>query len=187
VTVSCHPLTLRLSNATAVATPVGSPVAVFEPLSFEALTSFFAFRLTARVAAGTELSCGFVLNVPLTGAPLDRAGRLLLALLRNREQLLRYLLMLLADDEADARRLVEAFDADRVNHHADGAEGGFGMPLLEPLLQALDRRPARLDQIARLIQDLGRTPEGRALVNDEFLGVWEPVWAARKGTGHADE
>ena len=183
VTVECHPLTLKPSNAVQITSPVGVNVAAFGPLSFEALTSFYAFRLTAR-AAHAELSCGFVVNVPLTGAPADRAGRLLLALLRNRAQLLRYLLMLLADDEDDARRLVEALAA--ANHRVpgtDGENGGLGLPLLEPLLQALDRRPERLDQIARLIDDLRNTAEGQDLVAGDFLGVWEPIYAARKALG----
>jgi hypothetical protein len=183
VTIACHPLTLKANAALTVATPVGSPLAVFEPLSFEALTSFYAFRLSAA-KDGLDLSCGFVLNLPLIGAPADRQGRLLLALLRNREQLLKYLLMLLADDEESARRLVETFDSDARNHHADGHDGGFGLPLLEPLLQALDRQPTRLDQIARLIEDLRQSPEGRQLVSEQFLSIWEPIWAARKGSGN---
>jgi hypothetical protein len=183
VKIECHPLTLKANTALTVATPVGSAVVVFEPLSFEALTSFYAFRLSAAKDE-LNLSCGFVLNVPLIGAPADRQGRLLLALLRNREQLLKYLLMLLADDEESGRRLVETFDADGRNYHADGRDGGFGLPLLEPLLQSLDRQPARLDQIARLIEDLRQSPEGRQLVSKQFLSIWEPIWAARKGIGN---
>jgi hypothetical protein len=180
VKIVCHPLTLKANTALSVSTPVGSPVIVFEPLSFEALTSFYAFQISASKGELT-LSCGFVLNLPLLDAPADRQGRLLLALLRNREQLLKYLLMLLADDEEAARRLIEALDADGQNHHADGHDGEFGLPLLEPLLQALDRQPTRLDQIARLIEDLRQSPEGRKLVSEEFLSIWEPIWATRKG------
>jgi len=183
VKIECHPLTLKANTALTIATPVGSPVVVFGPLSFEALTSFYAFRLSAA-REELNLPCEFVLNVPLIGAPTDRQGRLLFALLRNREQLLKYLLMLLADDEESARRLVETFDADGRNHHADGCDGGFGLPLLEPLLQALDRNPGRLDQIARLIEDLRQSPEGRQLVSEQFLSIWAPIWAARKGIGN---
>jgi hypothetical protein len=179
VKIECYPLTLKANTALTVATPVGSPVVVFEPLSFEALTSFYAFRLSAA-KNGLDLSCGFVLNAPLVGAPADRQGRLLLVLLRNREQLLKYLLMLLADDEESARRLIETFDSGGLNDHADGLDGGFGLPLLEPLIQALDRQPGRLDQIARLIEDLRQSPEGRQLVSEQFLSIWEPIWAARK-------
>jgi hypothetical protein len=179
VEVECYPLTLKASNALNVPTAITSRVALFEPLSFEGLTSFYAFRLTAAKDA-EELSCGFVLNLPLIGAPPDREGRLLLSLLRNREQLLKYLLMLLADDEEAARRLINAFGSDKRNHHAEGQDGGFGLPLLEPLLQALDRQPTRLDQIARLIADLRQSADGQKLVSDEFLSIWEPIWAARR-------
>jgi hypothetical protein len=157
-------------------------VVVFEPLSFDALTSFYAFRLTVA-REKLELTCGFVLNLPLLGAPAGRQKRLLLSLLRNREQLLKYLLMLLADDEETARRLIDAFDGDQRNHHADGREGGFGFPLLEPLLQALDRQRPRLDQIARLIDDLRQSPDGQLLLSEEFLSIWEPIWATRKRIG----
>ncbi len=179
VKIECHPLTLKATAASTVTTPIASPVVVFEPLSFEALTSFYAFRLTGSHGDLT-LSCGFVLNLPLIGAPPDRQGRLLLALLRNREQLLKYILMLLADDEESARRMVEAFSADGQNHHADDHEAGFGLPLLEPLLQALDRQPERLDQIARLVEDLRKSPEGEQLVSEEFLSLWKPILAARE-------
>jgi hypothetical protein len=179
VKIECYPATLKVSAVLNVALPIESRVIVFEPLSFEALTSFYAFRLTATKDM-VEMSCGFVLNLPLIGAPADRQGRLLLALLRNREQLLKYLLMLLADDEEAARRLIGAFGSDGGNHHADGESGGFGLPLLEPMLQALDRQPMRLDQIARLIADLRESAEGRRLISNEFLSIWEPIWAARK-------
>jgi len=182
VKVECYPLTLKAAAALRVATPVGSPVVVFEPLSFEALTSFYAFRLTVA-REKLQLTCGFVLNLPLLGAPADRQKRLLLSLLRNREQLLKYLLMLLADDEESARRIIDAFDGDQRNHHSDGRGSGFGFPLLEPLLQALDRQRPRLDQIARLIDDLRQSPEGQLLVSDEFLSIWEPIWATRKRIG----
>jgi hypothetical protein len=91
--------------------------------------------------------------------------------------------MLLADDEESARRLIDAFDGDQRNHHADGRDGGFGFPLLEPLLQALDHQRGRLDQIARLIDDLRQSPDGQQLVSDEFLSIWEPIWATRKRIG----
>ncbi len=180
VTVQCYPITLKAGAAVVVPNLTAADLVVFDPLSFEALTSFYAFYLVAT-KNGIDLRCGFVANLPLVGAPADRQGRILLALLRNRDQLLKYLLMLLADDEEAARKLTDAFTADGRNQHADGSEGGFGLPLLEPLLQALDRQPARLDQISRLIDDLKQSPEGRELISEEFMSVWEPIWAARKG------
>lgn len=180
ISVRCYPLTLRAGNALPVELPIRARIVTFEPLSFMALTSFYAFEITVRIEQA-EASAEFVVNLPLLGAPEDRTGRILLSLLRNREQLLRYLLMLLADDEDAARRLVETFTADHQNRRTDGAEGGWGLPLLEPLLVALDRRPTSLDQIHRLIEDLRQSPEGRQLVSEQFISIWEPIWAARKG------
>jgi hypothetical protein len=183
VMVQCYPITLKAGAAVFLPSLTVSDLVVFDPLSFEALTSFYAFRLVAT-KEGNDLNCGFVANLPLLDAPADRQRRILLALLQNRDQLLKYLLMLLADDEDAARKLTEAFDADGENRHADGRDGGFGLPLLEPLLLALDRQPARLDQISRLIDDLRQSPEGRQLISEEFMSVWEPIWAARKGIGN---
>jgi hypothetical protein len=174
---------LRSGDAVKLTSPLRGAIATFEPLSFEAITSFLAFRLTAH-RRDSELSCAFVLNVPLAGAPADRESRILLSLLRNRQQLLRYLLMLLADDEEAAGRAMEVLNADRDSHHPDGRGNSFGLPLLEPLLQTLDRQPARLDQIARLIEDLRQTPEGRDLVTDEFTRIWQPIWEARGRLRH---
>jgi len=175
VMVECSPITIR-EGYKPLRPPLGSEVVTFAPLSFEALTSFIGFRLTAR-ESGRELHCGFVLNVPTTGMPSDREGRMLLSLLRNREQLLRYLLMLLADDEEAAARAADILETNQVGDRAGDQNGGFGLPLLEPLLQTLDRQPARLEQIARLIDDLQATPEGRLLVTEDFLQIWRPIWA----------
>lgn len=184
VTAKCHPVTLRPSDALPFPVHGNDTCEIFEPLSFEAITSFFAFHLTAR-RGDRELACAFVVNVPLAGAPSDREGRILLSLLRNRQQLLRYLLMLLSDDEDASARAIEMLDSDSNGHRGDIGGAGVGFPLLEPLLQTLDRHPARLDQIARLIEDLRKTDEGRKLISDDFLQIWGAVWEARGRLSHA--
>lgn len=174
VTVTCSPITLRDAYQL-LQPPISGNVACFTPLSFDALTTFIGFQLTAR-EAGRELNCGFVLNVPMEGMPADREARILLSLLRNRQQLLRYLLMLLADDEDAAASVMEMLENDRAKSTDSGGGGSLGLPLLEPLLRTLDRQPARLQQMFRLIEDLRATPQGRELVPQEFLDIWQPIW-----------
>lgn len=183
--VACRPITLRNIAALPLSRPTRSPVACFESLSFEALTSFFAFELTVR-AHGQQLRSSFVLNLPVTGLPADRTSRILLSLLRNRQQLLRYLLMLLADDDMAARQLEEVMSGKDRDLPGDSGGRDFGLPLLEPLLQTLDRHPDRLEQIAKLVDDLQKSPEGQSLLSEDFMATWRPIWETRLGAkkGH---
>jgi hypothetical protein len=151
-------------------------------LSFKALTSFFAFEITAR-RKGKKLTTRFVLNLPLRGAPEDRQNRILLALLENRRQVLRYLLMLLAED--GGMMVVRDLGTDgRGDSGAAGDGNCTSMPLLEALLSTLERQPSRLDQVAQLVKDLRSTAEGRALLPERFDEIWEPIWEMRGRRSH---
>jgi hypothetical protein len=132
--VDCSIRPVSFAPDTAVRfTAVSREIASFRSLAFESLTAFFAVFITAR-EKDRKFAQEFVLKLPLVGAPEDREARLLLAMLSNRERLLRYLLMLL--DNA-------AFDSQgKINDAGGGwsdwdSTGRFGIPLLEPLLRAL--------------------------------------------------
>lgn len=120
-----------------------------------------------------------MLNLPLQGAPEDRDSRILRALLRDKSRVIRLLLMLLATDGDDARQILLSFGA-RGSFGERAAEDELGIPLLEPLMRALDRDPGKLDQVSRLVEDLIQTDEGRALLPDGLLDIWEPIWMARQ-------
>ena len=172
----CWPITLPEEQAVALKGLTGD-VARFERLSFPGLTAFFAFRVDVA-HAGKRQSSRFVLNLPLEGSPEDRRERLLRYLLQDRNQVLRLLLLILADVEGDA--FSEA--AVRRLFVEDAANGGFlySAALLEPLLRALASNPDRLDEVARLIADLDTTPEGQALLPEGLHRVWDPIWSARE-------
>jgi hypothetical protein len=177
----CWPITLPDSAAVVPELTARQPVARFA-LSFKALTSFFAFEITAR-NKGKKLTTRFVLNLPLRGAPEDRQNRILLALLENRRQVLRYLLMLLAED--GGMMVVRDLGTDgREDSGAEGDGNRTGMPLLEALLSTLERQPSRLDQVAQLVKDLRSTAEGRALLPERFDEIWEPIWELRGRRSH---
>ena len=149
---------------------------VFPRLSYGGLTPLIAFSITATLGE-TERNSVFVMNLPLQGAPEDRQDRVVRSLIENRDQLLRYILFLLAcGDEAaassgDLRRLLKST--------GDGPNGGSRNPyLLETMLRALHRGPAQLERVASLLEVLRRQPGSSELLSDDFQKIWEPIWDA---------
>jgi hypothetical protein len=159
------------------AQPANKPV-VFSRLSHAGLTPLMAFSITARIGE-TKGETVFVMNLPLNGAPQDREDRVLRSLIENRDQLLRYILFLLAsgDENAassgDLRKLLKSGE--------DGEQNGLRNPyLLETMLRALHREPAQLERVASLLDVLRKTPGSSELLGDDFQRVWQPIWDAAR-------
>jgi hypothetical protein len=148
----------------------------FAPVSFAALTAFFAIELTAR-SRDAHATVRFVVNADLQGAPANRHDRLLTSILRNRDDVLRYLLLLLADE-----RLASAIAGAGASDHGSGDGPGIlgQLPVLESMVRALSRDPERLDHVERLLASLGASEEGKALIPDGLESVWAPILAARR-------
>jgi hypothetical protein len=184
--LDCWPLTLKQEAGARQMTVKAGMQLVFPSLSFEALTTFFAFegRVTAGGLSGT---CRFVLNLPGTGFPENRRQRLLQFLLKDRSQVMRYLWLLLAEDGTLSLGDITGSSGSGAMG-ADGQEGFHAdMPMLESLVRALDRNPDKLDQVARFVTELQSTEEGSALLPEDFDQVWKPLWAAREALRqHAD-
>ncbi len=149
---------------------------VFPRLSYGGLTPLIAFSITAKIGE-KEGNSVFVMNLPLHGAPEDRQDRVVRSLIENRDQLLRYILFLLAcGDEAaassgDLRRLLKSPE--------EGADRGSRSPyLLETMLRALHRGPAQLERVASLLEVLRKQPRSSELLSDEFQKIWGPIWDA---------
>jgi hypothetical protein len=184
VEVASWPITLKED---VVAQPVraGAPgrLAEFGPLSIESLTGFFAFTAIAS-QGGKRRQVRFVLNLPLLDAPEERSQAILRSLLKNRQQVLRYLMLLLGFS-GDGLPAAAADGARLVTGWSDGAvgAGGPGLPVFEAMVRTLHQNPAQLDQVARLVEDLRQSPEGRDLLPEGFDAIWEPIWAVRKEMG----
>ena len=177
--VRVWPTSLRFDASVALeARSKRRAVARFEMLSFAALTSFFAFEINTSYK-NQDAQVRFALNLPLKGAPEDRREGLLRALLQNRDQVMRLLWILLSEGELSASDFVAAAGESR-NRPGQRGFGDSGFPLLESLLKALGRDPGRLDEVARLIADLRRTPEGQDLLPDGLNAIWDPIWAVRE-------
>jgi len=177
ISARCWPITLPVSAPSLPSRPSGP--AVFGPLSLEALTSFYAVELT--VDSGKErFSRRFVMNVPLEGIPSDRGERVMRSLLDNREKVLRMILLLLAEGggQDGYEAILEAYR--KQGSRRNGGRSDAGFPLFEGLVRALERDPAKLDRIARLLDDLRKTPEGEKLIPEGLETIWEPITSVRE-------
>jgi len=171
------PVTLPEESAATEPDVTSELVASFSCVSFESLTAFFAFEALGKRGKAT-LARRFVLNLPLRGAPADRKERILRYLLRDQRQVLRFILYLLGDQESQEPLPIGATEE---KPSAEQGSTAFGSPaLFEQLVRALERSPARLDEVHRVVTDLRATPEGQKLLPDAFETVWEPIWAARQ-------
>lgn len=149
---------------------------VFSRLSYAGLTPLMAFAITAKFGE-TKRQSAFVMNLPLEGAPKDRQDRIVRSLVGSRDQLLRYILFLLASGDetaassGDLRKLLKFPEA--------GPDRSPPNPyLLETMLRALHRGPAQLERVSSLLEVLRKQPGSSELLSDDFQKIWEPIWDA---------
>jgi hypothetical protein len=177
--VRCWPSTVAPQSAAAVLAGPGDHIlAAFKSLTQQALTSFFVFEIAGRVGA-CEQKAGFVLNLPLVGAPEGRREAVLRSLLQDRHRLLRFLMLLLANEGA----AVPDFDDEGESGKGSsrGRFGGFSPNgLFEMLLRALDEAPHRLDHLESLLTQLRQGRDEVALLPDGFDAIWKPILAHRR-------
>jgi hypothetical protein len=179
VEVTCWPIMLAETRARPIKPGARGVIADFGAVTFEALTTFYAFRLRASSGRVNETTT-FVLSLPLAGQPSDRTQRILKSLLKDRHAVLRYLLLILAPPAMESLPPTTGTGGDASDLLP---WSGRGPGLLERLLAALVGSPSRLEDVARLLKDLDSdNTGGRDLLPEGFQSVWEPVWKAYQGS-----
>lgn len=174
-TIKCRPITLG-EGAKALVAHDSDILVEFSGLSFEALTSFYAFELVVKKDQRST-SQDFVLNLQLEGVPEDRDQRILTTVLRDRAQVMRFLMLLLAWGD---HLLGGGSDWTQQSTDSNWGIFGTGGELFEAMMQAIVRSPDRLDEVARLITDLSASEGGAALLPDGFEKIWIPIRTARE-------
>lgn len=178
VGINCRPTTLHESMSCALRSGSGV-LAETIALSMDAITSFIGFQVTV-VQKDRQHVCSFVLNLPLLDPPEGRREHLLQHILGNREQVLRFLLMLLADNEPDIQAAFRTFVSSDSRGDTEMAHAA-GLPLLEVMLRSLAQRDrTRLDAVAAVVLDLQKTKEGAQLLPEGFAAIWAPIWAVHE-------
>ncbi|MBN2056916.1 phospholipase D family protein [bacterium] len=136
---------------------------VFAPSS---ITGLLAFELRAGIH---DTTLRFVLNLPVDGLPEDRNMAVFQTIVRNRDDFLRYLILLLGD-------LGHGFpppdNEGRTSGNAWTSDISSGTPLLEELVRAFSRQPERILDIGRIIRKLTMGTRSREIVPQEFLAIW---------------
>lgn len=163
-----------------------SPVCGFVIPHVASVSAFFALRVAGRQDGELQVE-EVTVRVPLDGAPDGRLEAVTAELLNDRDRLLRFILVLLADDvDADGmldelEHILSGRDGD-APAPARGTLGDSGIPLLEPLLKTLHRDPDRLDEIDRLLADVERAGgDGGVLIPDDLRQLWATITALRAG------
>jgi hypothetical protein len=173
-TCRCWPSSLPAARAVPLPLVVGGQTIELPSVSLAALTAFLVIELAPPTDWGLEPT-RFAIRVELHGAPIDRPQRVLRSLLATRDDVRRYLLMLLAGTEDPIASLLGPI--------SDGASPGdlgafTAAGLFERLLSAATRDPLQLQRVARLVKDLHSDDEAGDRLPEGFLPVWDAVWKA---------
>jgi len=163
------PITVHVEHAAQLWLNDDDHTVAFGGLGAASITGLIAFEL---VAAGHDLSLRFVLNLPVEGLPEARDTAILQTVVRNREGFLRYLLLLLgelggsenSDDEGNDGLMGAWRDGD-----------GAVVALLEELVRAYSRSPARLREVRSVVERLTAAPMAsqEAIIPPGFLELWQ--------------
>lgn len=178
ISVRCWPLTLPPDGS--VTAETGGPELARFDLSLEALTTFFAFEVTAT-GEGRAFSRRFVVNVPLHGAPEGRRESIVRSLLSDRERVVRLILILLAEGKDDSPEAFPTFPPlPGAGGGGNGSGGLPGIPLFEELVRALYSNPTALDRIEQMLATLRASEEKARLIPEELDEIWIPLMEARR-------
>ena len=151
--------------------PLTFPSTLTLPVS--RLTAFTGFRFHVDDVKYAERR--IVLKLPMTGAPPYRSSEILRSVIDSPERLLAFLRALLGGLE----QLGQLGDDSDKSGNGGVWRTGFGdETLLEDLLRTAYMEPERLSTVRRLISDLQSTEEGRQILPERLLTVWQAVETA---------
>ena len=159
-----------------------SPPILWAGVEAASLTALVAVEVRAK-KGDARSTVRFALKLHAEGFPDDRHAHILRRLLDNQTDLFRYLRFLLAPTESESvLELLEPIERADPDARDEGAALlGLQRALLEDILRASSRDPGRLEHVERVVDDLSKTDEGRALVPAELRHVLGTVRSAIGG------
>ena len=143
----------------------------------ESVTGLIAFELFAET-----MSFHMVLNLPVEGLPRNRDDAIFRLVLNNKEDFLRYVLLLLGEY---AGGFGGGRDIFRIKNETGSTTGGFpdDVAVLEELVRVFSRDPEKLREVAAIVDRLARGRTADTAVPEDFLKLWSVFEAAIEETG----
>lgn len=172
--LSCWPSTLLQDRSKPLTS--GAMLSIEYPeITLDALTGFIAFELSLT-RDGQSVTTRFACVATVKGAPADRLDRLLASMLGNREQLLRFIWLLL-ETQAGIGAIADLVEGQGSAPWNIAALDDY--PVFERIVRTLAGDPQRLNDIGRLIEDLSRTAEGQNLLPVALTQMWSAIQKLR--------
>ena len=175
----CAPISVHASQAIDISPLVAGKELIFESVSLVGLTSFVRFDLTAEIESKTA-SLSFVLNLPIHGLPAERENHILQNIIADRNQFLRYLMLILAGDTVGLQSMHVLMNQASVNRMNE-RWGRTELPLLEELVRASSRDPKKIDRINELIEDIEESSRAKDIFPPGFEEIWKIFRSVRMG------
>ena len=148
--------------------------ACWSPISRRNITPFLAVETSAG-EGGAQCVRRCVVEASLVGDTGDRRRDAVADVLRNKDDVLRYLMFLLGDPSYAALLEHLTGDSDDVAGRW-GSGSGADAALFEPLVRATGRDTDALARVASLVSELQQLRNGASLVPDGFGELWNVVW-----------
>lgn len=143
------------------------------------LTPFIAVMTEVTVdGADTPVRLECVLKAELLGVEHDRPAFILRTLLDSEDSVLRYLSFLLDEAGGSGWHLDGQADGERAEGSSLPRPTYEDLALLETLVRAAGRGDESLTRVHSLMRDLRDHHGDSPVVSEQFLKVWEAVWAA---------
>jgi hypothetical protein len=136
--------------------------------------------LTGFLLGVGEVEIRFALNLPVLGLPEERDAAILRRIVRNRDGFLRYLLLLLGQSGEDGGG--NGKEGGRASWGDWTTASGAEFTLLEEMVRAFSRDPARLADVRRVVDRLRGDDSDDGIIPTEFLALWSIFERALEGS-----
>lgn len=175
VRVSVWPLSLREDRSVDAAV-----LAIGADIDLGVVATADITGLTGFLLGVGEVEIRFALNLPVLGLPEERDAAILRRIVRNRDGFLRYLLLLLGQSGEDGGR--NGKEGGRASWGDWTTASGAEFTLLEEMVRAFSRDPARLADVRRVVDRLRGDDSDDGIIPPEFLALWSIFERALEGS-----